>query len=236
MQGRSCLGDSLPRPTASVRTERTVAPTGAGQEGLPVSGHVIRGQGLAPQQPLLQAESADPLARVLRGAGPLLLDAQDLRSGDGSRFHAAQTEVFERLGARSVVMAPLRARRQVLGALTLARDPEQEPLTDDDAALVEDLADRIALAVDNNRLHAKVQHVAEHLRRSLLPPLPADLPVATAARYVAAPSEAQVGGDWHDCFPLPKGAIALVIGDVSGHDIPAAVAMSRLRNMLRSLA
>ncbi|MGW0778541.1 GAF domain-containing protein [Streptomyces sp. NPDC002835] len=161
---------------------------------------MIRGQGLAPQQPLLQAESADPLARVLRGARPLLLDAQDLRSDDGSRFHAAQTEVFERLGARSVVMAPLRARRQVLGALTLARDPEQEPLTDDDVALVEDLADRVALAVDNNRLYAKAQHVAEHLQRSLLPPLP----VATAARYVAAPSEAQVGGDWYYASPRPR--------------------------------
>ncbi|MEU1889588.1 GAF domain-containing protein [Streptomyces pristinaespiralis] len=135
----------------------------------------------------------------------MLLDAKDLRSGDGSRLHAAQTEVFERLGAQSVVMAPLRARQQVLGALTLARGPGQEPLTDDDVALVEDLADHIALAVDNSRLYAKLQHVAEHLQRPLLPPLPADLPVAMAARYVAAPSAAQVGGDWYDCFPLPEG-------------------------------
>lgn len=186
--------------------------------------------------PPVPEESADPLARVLRGAGPLLLDERTPDPGDGDPFHAAQVELFERLDARSVIIAPLRARRQVLGALTLARNGEQAPLTEDDAALVDDLAHRTALAIDNSRLYAAVQHVAECLQRSLLPPLRDDRPFAMAARYVAAPTAAEVGGDWYDCFTLPDGADALIIGDVSGHDVPAAVAMSQLRNMIRALA
>lgn len=45
----------------------------------------------------------------------------------------------------------------------------------------------------------------------------------------------EVGGDWYDCFPLPDGATALIIGDVTGHDLSAAVTMGQLRNMVRAL-
>ncbi|MGW7056309.1 PP2C family protein-serine/threonine phosphatase [Streptomyces sp. NPDC054887] len=186
--------------------------------------------------PPVSAESTDPLARVLRGVGPVLLDGTAARAGDGSAFHTAQLELLDRLGARTVVIAPLWARRQVLGALTLARGGTAMPLTEDDVDLVEDLAHRTALAVDNSQLYAAVQHVAERLQRSLLPPLSEPAPFTAAARYVAAPSAAEVGGDWYDCFTLPDGAGALIIGDVSGHDVPAAIAMSQLRNMLRALA
>ncbi|MFD7060098.1 PP2C family protein-serine/threonine phosphatase [Streptomyces sp. NPDC059906] len=47
---------------------------------------------------------------------------------------------------------------------------------------------------------------------------------------------AQVGGDWYDSFVLPGGNTALVIGDVTGHDLDAAIAMSQLRSMLRGIA
>ncbi|MFG2220951.1 PP2C family protein-serine/threonine phosphatase [Streptomyces sp. NPDC048685] len=181
-------------------------------------------------------DSFDPLARVLRGVGPLLLDEAALHTGRDEAFHTTQRELFEELRAHSVIIAPLRTRRQALGALTLARSTSRTPLTADDAALVEDLAHRIALAVDNSHLFASVQHVAERLQRSLLPPLPGNEPYAVAARYVPVPTAAEVGGDWYDYFPLPDDASALIIGDVVGHDVQAAVTMSQLRNMLRALA
>ncbi|MFH8369374.1 PP2C family protein-serine/threonine phosphatase [Streptomyces sp. NPDC018031] len=180
--------------------------------------------------------SADPLARVLRGAGPLLLDGRSALASDGGPTLGAQRELFELLGARTVIIAPLRARRQVLGALTLARTRDGAPLTPADLPLVEDLAQRTALAVDNNALHASVQRIAERLQRSLLPPLPDIRPLELAARYLPARAAAEVGGDWYDCFVLPDGVPALIIGDVTGHDLPSAVTMSQLRNMLRALA
>ncbi|MFJ7775905.1 PP2C family protein-serine/threonine phosphatase [Streptomyces yangpuensis] len=181
--------------------------------------------------------SADPLARVLRGAGPLVADPEAvLGADDASAWHAAQVTLFTALHAKSAVIAPLRARRQVLGALTLARSGDQLPLTADDLDLIEDLAHRTALAVDNARLYASVQDTAEHLQRSLLPGLPDLAPLTVAARYLPARSAAEVGGDWYDCFRLPDGSTALIIGDVTGHDLPAAVSMGQLRNMLRALA
>lgn len=138
--------------------------------------------------------------------------------------------------ADTAVIAPLRARRQVLGVITLVRTTSEARLDEDVFSLVEDLAHRVALAVDNSRLHFEAQHTAERLQRSLLPDLPAEGPVELAARYQSAVATAQVGGDWYDAFLLPEGATALIIGDVAGHDLRSAVTMSQMRNMLRGIA
>ncbi|MFJ5779022.1 PP2C family protein-serine/threonine phosphatase [Streptomyces sp. NPDC093094] len=186
--------------------------------------------------PAVPEDSPDPLARVLRGAGPLLVDPSAAAAADDpSDLHAAQRALFSQLNAHSVVIAPLRARRQVLGALTLARSGEAFALTENDLALVEDVAHRTALAVDNSRLYTSVQSTAEQLQRALLPALPRLGPLEVAARYTPARAVAEVGGDWYDCFRLPDGSTALIIGDVTGHDLPAAVTMGQLRNMLRAL-
>ncbi|GAA3447169.1 PP2C family protein-serine/threonine phosphatase [Planomonospora venezuelensis] len=187
--------------------------------------------------PPVQENTTDPLAQVLRGAGPLLLASFPAVQQACDPLHAVQAELFERLDPDSVIIAPLRARRQVLGALTVARVRPERPLTADDQSLVEDLAHRVALAVDNGRLYQTVQHIAERLQRSLLPDrLPEVGRLRLAARYSPAHEAAEVGGDWYDAFVTPGGELALIIGDVAGHDLPAAVVMSQLRNMLRALA
>ncbi|MGC4996896.1 PP2C family protein-serine/threonine phosphatase [Streptomyces sp. DT195] len=183
-------------------------------------------------------DSDDPWSRVLRGAGALLLSADRFASDEETTdpFHALNSELFRRLGGGSGVVAPLRARRRALGALTLVRGPERPPFGEGDLALVEGLARRVGLAVDNARLHAEVQNIAERMQRSLLPRLPVIDGLRIAARYTPATSSAQVGGDWYDSFVLPQGDTALIIGDVTGHDLQAAVAMSQIRNMLRGIA
>lgn len=185
--------------------------------------------------PPLSPSDNGPLARALAGAGPLLLTAFPAERAEGE-LSAAHQELFELLGAGSAIIAPLRARRQVLGALTVTRTGPGAALTEEDLALVEDLSHRIALAVDNARLHWQVQTIAERLQRSLLPTLPHPGSLRLAARYIPSRLGARVGGDWYDSFVLPRGGTALIIGDVSGHDLPAAVAMSQLRNMLRGIA
>ncbi|WP_097968488.1 PP2C family protein-serine/threonine phosphatase [Streptomyces sp. or20] len=156
--------------------------------------------------------------------------------GSAASVALREKELFERLAADTAVVAPLRARRQVLGVLTLARTRREARLTEDALSLVEDLAHRVALAVDNARLHAEAQHTAERLQRSLLPELPTDGPLEVAARYRPASATARVGGDWYDAFVLPDGAMTLIIGDIAGHDLRAAVMMSQTRNMLRGIA
>ncbi|WP_369140337.1 PP2C family protein-serine/threonine phosphatase [Modestobacter versicolor] len=77
---------------------------------------------------------------------------------------------------------------------------------------------------------------AESLQLSLLGPAPRVAPLETAVRYLPASRHAQVGGDWYDAFRLPDGTTLLVIGDVAGHDAPAAATMAQVRGMLRAIA
>ncbi|MGY1916992.1 PP2C family protein-serine/threonine phosphatase [Blastococcus sp. SYSU DS0973] len=76
----------------------------------------------------------------------------------------------------------------------------------------------------------------ETLQRALLGDAPRVPGMETAARYLPGAREAQVGGDWYDAFPLADGRTMLVIGDVAGHDAPAAATMAQTRGMLRALA
>ncbi|MFI1533338.1 PP2C family protein-serine/threonine phosphatase [Streptomyces anandii] len=57
-----------------------------------------------------------------------------------------------------------------------------------------------------------------------------------AARHQPAPAGSQVGGDWYDASTLREGRLALVIGDIVGHDLTAAAGMAQLQGILRSLA
>lgn len=82
-------------------------------------------------------------------------------------LHARQLELFDQLGTDTAVVAPLRARHQVLGAVTVGRSAGRAPLTSSDLAMVDDLVHRMGLGVDNARLHRETQHIAERLQRSL---------------------------------------------------------------------
>ncbi|MFF3458305.1 PP2C family protein-serine/threonine phosphatase [Streptomyces sp. NPDC002730] len=186
--------------------------------------------------PPVSENSAAAVARALRGAGPLLVTTFTAPANAADPLHARELELFHHLGADTVVIAPLRARRQVLGALTLARTATTGALEEDSLPLAEDLAHRVALAVENARLHAEVQNTGERIQRSLLPDLPSNGPLELAARYQPALATSQVGGDWYDSFVLPGGAMTLIIGDVAGHDLQATVTMSHMRNMLRGIA
>jgi serine phosphatase RsbU (regulator of sigma subunit) len=77
---------------------------------------------------------------------------------------------------------------------------------------------------------------AETLQVNLLGPPPQVDWLTTAVRYLPAGRHAQVGGDWYDAFVLPDGRTMLVIGDVAGHDAPAAATMAQVRGMLRAVA
>ncbi|MFI8304970.1 SpoIIE family protein phosphatase [Streptomyces sp. NPDC085927] len=186
--------------------------------------------------PPLSETSQGPLARVLRGAGPLLFTELPLPGRAVSPLDAHYVELFRKLGANSAVVAPLRSPRKVIGALTLVRKGRGRPFTEEDLPLVNDLVRAIGLRVDNARLHQETRKIAERLQRSLLPALPEIPRLQLAARYAASSATAEVGGDWYDCFALPDGDTALVIGDVAGHDLDAAIAMSQLRSMLRGIA
>src|SRR5205807_2561728 len=74
------------------------------------------------------------------------------------------------------------------------------------------------------------------LQRSLLPARPPMIEgFDVAARYIPG-TEVGVGGDWYDLFALPSGHVGMVIGDVAGNGLRAAVVMGRIRSALRAYA
>jgi serine phosphatase RsbU (regulator of sigma subunit) len=86
-------------------------------------------------------------------------------------------------------------------------------------------------------LYAQQRSMSETLQRSLLPrQLPAIPGWEFAARYVPATKGADIGGDWYSVVEVDDHRFALVVGDVSGHDLAAAGVMAALRYTIRTLA
>jgi anti-sigma regulatory factor (Ser/Thr protein kinase) len=89
----------------------------------------------------------------------------------------------------------------------------------------------------SEELLAAATTTATTLQAALLPQrLATPSGITTAARYRAAGAYADIGGDWFDTVPLPTGGVALVIGDVEGHDLVAASLMGLVRAAVRSYA
>jgi sigma-B regulation protein RsbU (phosphoserine phosphatase) len=136
-------------------------------------------------------------------------------------------------GIRSLAGVPLLAQGTVIGVLHIGT-LQNRVFTPDDAALLQLAADRAALAVQSLRSRED-QAAAVALQRSLVPSaLPEVRGVESAARYV--PGSGRVGGDWYDVFVLPSGQLGLVVGDVAGSGLGAAVIMGRIRSTLRAYA
>ena len=156
----------------------------------------------------------------------------DLRSARG--LTGLQTSLRDRMRAVSTISVPLSARGGTIAVLTLARTAGSPSYDARDLELVEAVASRAALALDNSLAYDTAQHLAAHLQQALLPPgLPQPDGLQIVSRYLAASRSQAVGGDWYDAFVDRTGATAVVIGDVSGHDIQAATTMGQLRTMVR---
>jgi serine phosphatase RsbU (regulator of sigma subunit) len=123
---------------------------------------------------------------------------------------------------------------ELAGVLHIGSIPSRQ-FTAVEVELLQLVADRIAMATHIHQSRSE-QAAARMLVESLLPNrLPAADGWEMAARYVAG-AQSGVGGDWYDVFALDDHRIGLVIGDVVGNGLAAAVVMGRLRSALRAYA
>ena len=136
-------------------------------------------------------------------------------------------------GIQSMMGVPMVAGGKVTGVMHVGSlRPRQ--FTSHDVELLQVAADRAAAAVQSMTAHAD-RVAVEAVQRSLVPSaLPAVAGAELAARYV--PGSGVVGGDWYDVFTLPSGELGVVMGDVAGSGLPAAVIMGRMRSVLRAYA
>jgi len=155
----------------------------------------------------------------------------------------------EDAGLTSVLAAPLYARGEMLGVMSLAlsrltnRDDPHYDVGDRD--LFGAIASRIAVAIDNAMLFETERQTALAFQQSLLPQAAPEVDgLEVSFRYVPAKPlqtqgqgiQTQVGGDWYDIIPLAAGRVGLVIGDVEGRGARAAATMGQLRAALRAFA
>ena len=139
-------------------------------------------------------------------------------------------------GTTSVLVVPLQARGRLIGVLHLLRSADSAPF-DDDTDMVQAIADRAARSIDNARRHALAQDLTMELQRALLADLGSPhANLELASRYLPCGTSAMVGGDWFETIRLSFGRTLLVIGDVMGHGVEAAVDMSAYRALLRYVA
>ncbi|GAA2240814.1 hypothetical protein GCM10010232_29800 [Streptomyces amakusaensis] len=137
----------------------------------------------------------------------------------------------------STLAVPMVAHDSVVGLVQFSRTKGSEPFGERDRALAVELAARAAVCIDNARLYRREHERALILQRSLLPPGdPEAAGLTIAARYLPANAATEVGGDWFDVIELPGHRTALVVGDVMGRGLRAAVAMGELRTAVRTLA
>jgi serine phosphatase RsbU (regulator of sigma subunit) len=186
---------------------------------------------------------------------PVTLLADDLKSVEARAARTRQDIWFspeEPLGKNDPLRAAMPVGNgvchafvvadQLVGTATLGRLAANKPFTAAQVNLLHTFVDFLAIQIVNARLldertatrvTRRELEIAAEIQRSLLPAeLPACRPFVLAA---ACQSATQVGGDFYDVIPAGGGAVLLVIADVMGKGVPAALFAAVLRSTIRSM-
>ncbi|MBB4716300.1 serine phosphatase RsbU (regulator of sigma subunit) [Streptomyces luteogriseus] len=221
--------------TARLATEHladaalVIAPTAA--RALPVVAFDHRGEltrSTAPEAP----ESVPGLAEALRGFPPVPSRWIDPATAPDWLIPAGFGEVG------SLVITPLPGLGVPAGALILLRRAQQDAFTEAEESLAGLFAARAGAAMSAARLYAEQNSISDTLMRELLPPtLRQTEGVEFAGGYRASKDTERVGGDFYDVHPPGEDSpeTLVVLGDVAGKGLEAAVLTGKIRNTLHAL-
>ncbi len=184
---------------------------------------------------------ADFCAVYLRASGPepVAFDArtEGLRSALG---RLPFDDVFEAAahaaGISTVVYEPLAVNDRRIGTIVTGMSDEKG-LGAEGRRSFSVVSSVLSMAVEQAQQLEHHYRVSKRLQRAMLP---AQLAIVEGARFDAAyrpaSDEADVGGDWYDAFDIGDGTVGISVGDVTGHGLEAAVAMSEIRRAIRAAA
>jgi sigma-B regulation protein RsbU (phosphoserine phosphatase) len=152
----------------------------------------------------------------------------------------AAAESIRLLGLRAIMCAPLIYNGEVCGVLQVDSTHASAPFGRSEASLLVGIASQVALVLALSQMHARalerelLEHdlaLARRIQQQFLPDrLPSVPGYSIGVHYEPALA---VGGDFYDVFELSGGRIAIVLGDVAGKGISAALLMARLGSELR---
>ena len=155
------------------------------------------------------------------------------------RFASSESLVLGRI--RSVICAPMVFKEEVLGVLYIdALESGGISYTQDELELVSGIANQAAVALTNARLHRDsverrvLEHELEIARKIQTNLLPRAFPRMPGITIAAESRPARmVGGDFYDFIELEDGRVAIVVADVSGKGVPAALLSATIRASVR---
>jgi hypothetical protein len=195
-------------------------------------------------------------------AGTVLRDGRPLRVDDAAgdpRFYGG-IDRESGVTTRAIICAPLATRQGRIGVLQVLNPRSGGPFTEAQLSFLEALAGSVAVAIENARMYAQLreqylalqQAVHEHeqllairreldiartIQQSILPRVFPPFPQRTDFEIFAEMLPArEVGGDFYDFFLLDDTHLGIVVGDVSGKGVPAALFMAISRTLLKSVA
>jgi len=196
---------------------------------------------------VLPGEGQFPLASVALAAGVASVEVNAARNRQDIWFNpeeplAGSDPLRAVLPGGNGICHPFFVADQLVGTATLGRILADKPFTAAQVNLLHTFIDFLAIQIVNARLldertAARVirreLQIAADIQRSLLPArIPACLPFEVSA---ACRSALQVGGDFYDLIPAGDGTLLLVIADVMGKGVPAALFAAVLRSTIRSM-
>ncbi|MEN1679368.1 MAG: SpoIIE family protein phosphatase [Planctomycetota bacterium] len=181
--------------------------------------------------------------RISRTIVQQALDSkQAILSADAAsdeRFGMAQS--IAEFQIRSMICAPMvGVDGRAIGVLQIDTLNQRSRFTDEDLEVLAAVASQAAVAIDNARMHEAAQKqkalerdlkLAKRMQRALLPSSPPEVPGYHFFDYYE--SARQVGGDYYDYVPLAGGRVGVIVGDVAGKGVSAAILMARLSSDVR---
>jgi sigma-B regulation protein RsbU (phosphoserine phosphatase) len=164
-----------------------------------------------------------------------------MASGGRLPFESKESQAL--LQTKAAVVVPFIFKSDLLGFMAIGGKRSDEYYSTTDIELLETLCDQISLAIENANLYLEAVEkqkmeqeleVAREIQHRLLPKALPGVP-GLEAHAMNIPSK-HVGGDYYDIIPLSDDTVALVIADVSGKGVPAALLMASLQSSLRGEA
>ncbi len=178
-----------------------------------------------------------PYVECMETGKPVRITALDTGKAVSIAESWLRRPVATLLADTSMLLLPLATKDSSLGFFVCSRKAGYRPFDDYDSEIGMEFASRAAIFIDNARQYNRERTTALTLQRSLLPTgLSAPSSMDVKHRYLPGSKLIEVGGDWYESIALPGARAALVVGDVAGHGVRAAVTMGRLRTAIHTLA
>lgn len=194
------------------------------------------------QERFKKIESEDPtgynenlLSLFKNNSEPIVISDTFLRE---NKFHDKLLEEF--VTQKTVVLVPMNIRDNIIGIMKFGKKPSGKAYSEEDIDLLKTLTSQVAISFENKRLQqeelnrSRIEEeilIAKNIQNSLLPEWTSKNPIVDIS-YYSKPAR-DIGGDFYDFIEVDDDKFYVVIADVSGKGIPAALYMAKVQSMIQ---